>query len=174
MGDGVAGVEGLDGTSHGLHFAEFGGDGKGFLGLVDEGEVPLAGDAGVQTEQLPAGDGDVADEAGGDEVYGLVDGDEFVEELIVLAAIFVAEGDVVGRGEMFEFFGAKAVFDGVTGGFLLPFRSDRAFALRSVFAGYFGALFFGHTASFLGLEMEKALVLARAFFGAKFFGLTLS
>ena len=91
------------------------------MGCADFCWVRSEGFSDLTMLALAAGD------AGGDEVYGLVDGDEFVEELIVVAPVFVAEGDVVGRGEMFKFFGAKAVFDGVAGGFLLPCRGDGAF-----------------------------------------------
>ena len=58
--------EGFGGAAHGLDFGEFGGEGAGFGGVVDEGEVPLDGDAGVEALDLPLGDGDVADDGGGD------------------------------------------------------------------------------------------------------------
>ena len=53
----------------------FWGEGAGFGGVVDEGEVPLNGDAGVEALDLPLGDGDVADDGGGGLVDGLVDFD---------------------------------------------------------------------------------------------------
>ena len=68
--------EGFGGAAHGLDLGEFGGEGAGFGGVVDEGEVPLDGDAGVEALDLPLGDGDVADDGGGELVDGLVDFDE--------------------------------------------------------------------------------------------------
>ena len=54
----------------------FGGEGARFGGVVDEGEVSLNGDTGVEALDLPLGDGDVADDGGGELVDGLVDFDE--------------------------------------------------------------------------------------------------
>ena len=87
--------EGFGGAAHGLDLAEFRGEGGGFGGVIDEGEVPLDGDAGVKALDLPLSDGDVADDGGGELVDGLVDFDELFEELVILGAVFVAKDGLV-------------------------------------------------------------------------------
>ena len=49
---------------------ELGNDGEGLGGGVDEGEVPVHGDAGGEALDLPAGEGDVADDGDGEGAGG--------------------------------------------------------------------------------------------------------
>ena len=70
---GNEGLVGLCGFVDDLEFAEFGGDGDGLVAELDEGEVPVVGDADFETQDLPAGNGDVADEVFSDLVFGLED-----------------------------------------------------------------------------------------------------
>ena len=72
----------------------------GGRGVGGEREFPMDGDERVKAEDLPAGDGDVANDGGGNGVEGKVDGAELVEELIVLRRIFVREHGTIGFGTL--------------------------------------------------------------------------
>ena len=140
--------ERFSGVGHGLHFTEFGREGAGFIGVIDEGEVPLDGDADVEALDLPAGDGDVADGGEGELVDGLIDFDELFEELIVLGAVFIAEDGRVRRDEMGELLYVLAGFDGVGTDFGFACIADWTLGLGAVLAGglcpmFVGAFFFG-------------------------------
>ena len=79
--DGSAGEKGMGGADVTFHVDESGIDGEGFAAGVDEGEVPVHGDAEVVALDLPAGGGDVADDVVGKLVERAVDFGEAVEEL---------------------------------------------------------------------------------------------
>ena len=135
----VVGVEVGGGADHGVHFEEFGREGGGNLGVVDEGEIPVHGDAGVEARDFPAGDGDAFDDVAGGFVDGLVNSKEAFDEAGVFLAFLIAEDGGVRRDEEFEFGGVFAGFDGVAAG--------RGFALVSGGSMGFGAVFAGDTGS---------------------------
>ena len=113
----VAGEEFGGGVGDVFEFMEFGREiAVGLVAGGDEGEVPVRGDAAVESLNLPAGGGHVADDGVGGLVQGLVDGDEIFDEGLVLIAILIAEDGFVGRNEAGELLGALAVFEGVAGG----------------------------------------------------------
>ena len=53
---------------HGLDNARVWERRQAVLAVLDEGEGPMKSDACVEMEPLPTGDGDVADDTGGDKV----------------------------------------------------------------------------------------------------------
>ena len=130
----------------------FGGAGAGFGGVVDEGEVPLDGDAGVETLDLPLGDGDVADDGGGELVDGLVDLDELSQELVVLGAVFVAQDGLMRGEELGERVDVFAGFDGIGADFGFSRVGDRTLRFGAVFTGDTGSFFVGHMILLLLVE----------------------
>ena len=144
--DGGTGVDGHGGAGHRLEFAQLGDDGERFAAGFDDGEVPVDGDAGVETFDLPAGDGHLADEQDRLIVGRLIGFEQRVHEFEEGLAFLVAENGAVRRDEIGERFGVFAGFDAVAGNFGFPCGGDRPFRLRSVFASDLGFLFLGHTA----------------------------
>ena len=134
----------IGGAAHGLDFAEFGREGAGFGNVIDEGEVPLDGNAGVEALDLPLGDGDVADNGQGELVGGVVDFDELFEHLVVLWAVLIAQDGLVRREKLGEFVDVFAGFDGVGADFGFACVGDRTLGFGAVFSGDSGSFFVRH------------------------------
>jgi len=90
------------------------------------------------------GDGDIADDAGGELVNGLVDFYELPQMLVIVRAVFVAEDGRVRREEGREFVDVFTGFDGVGADFGSAFFGFWPFGFGAVFAGDFGSFFFAH------------------------------
>ena len=109
------------------------------MGVVDEGEIPVHGDAGMEARDFPAGDGDAFDDVAGGLVDGLIDCKEAFDEAGEFLAFLVAEDGGMRGDEEFEFGGVFAGFDGVAAG--------RGFALVSGGSMRFGPIFTGDAGS---------------------------
>ena len=138
------------------------------MGVVDEGEIPVHGDAGMEARDFPAGDGDAFDDVEGGFVDGLIDGEQAFDEAGVFLALLVAEDGGVRGDEEFEFGGVFAGFDGVAAGRGFALVAGRSMGLGAVIAGDLGAFFFRHLLLLIwGCRREKALRLAEGLFAGQ-------
>ena len=116
----------------------------------------------MEALDLPAGDGDLADQIHGFPVDGGVDLDQLVEEAEVGLALRVAQDGGIRGDEGGEFFGEFAGLDAVAGGVRLSGFGGRTMRFGPVFAGSVGSFLGGHT--FLLLKWKKALVFGESLF----------
>ena len=138
------------------------------MGVVDEGEIPVHGDAGMEARDFPAGDGDAFDDVAGGFVDGLIDGKEAFDEAGVFLAFLIAEDGGVRGDEEFEFGGVFAGFDGVAAGRGFALAAGRSMRFGAVIAGDLGFFFLGHLVLlFWVVDAKRPSIWRRAFFAGQ-------